>query len=339
MRLCTRCWQCGNVERQTDRKANSVSEVVAKMKICEKGIVMCVTTVAEVSKPKRFGRVLGKLVIAIFVTAVFSNLSACGSSNDDAGTESVFDESIIAETPSLQINTVPSAINGYFLSRETTEFADGSVIRDHSFVLNSDERTMSRTDFGQSTEAGTEVVHFFNEAGLIISRENRDESGVAYQTFNSEYDSNRRLIASKSFNGADPFLTGIFEYSGNILTRKEFNSSVNGSSFSETTYTYSTEGVLEASALTSPLIRKRLVNNYVFDSESRLSTVLEMDSTTSIVESTVTIEYDENNNVVSMSEFDESGELSILTTFEYTAAEGNIPNLNLHDIIYNFDQI
>jgi len=43
--------------------------------------------------------------------------------------------------------------------------------------------------------------------------------------------------------------------------------------------------------------------------------------------------------VVGMSEFDEGGKLSILTTFEYTATEGNVPNLNLHDIIYNFDQI
>jgi len=253
--------------------------------------------------------------------------------------ENATDESIIAETPSPQSNTVPSAINGFFLSRETAQFGDGSVIRDRSFVLDSAERTLSRIDSGQSTGAGFDVVHFFDDSGLIISRENRDESGVASQTFNSEYDSNRRQIASNSFNGADPFLTGIFEYSGNFLTRKEINSSVDGSSFSETTYSYSTEGVLEASMLTSPLLREPLVNNYVFDSEGRLSTVMEMDSTNSMIESTVTIEYDENNNVVSMSEFDESGELSILTTFEYTATEGNVPNLNLHDIIYNFDQI
>jgi len=300
---------------------------------------MCVMTLVEVSKPKRFGRVLAKLIVAKFVVAGFVSLSACSSSNDDAVVENATDESIIAETPSPQSNTVPSAINGFFLSRETAQFGDGSVIRDRSFVLDSAERTLSRIDSGQSTGAGFDVVHFFDDSGLIISRENRDESGVASQTFNSEYDSNRRQIASNSFNGADPFLTGIFEYSGNFLTRKEINSSVDGSSFSETTYSYSTEGVLEASMLTSPLLREPLVNNYVFDSEGRLSTVMEMDSTNSMIESTVTIEYDENNNVVSMSEFDESGELSILTTFEYTATEGNVPNLNLHDIIYNFDQI
>jgi len=242
---------------------------------------MCVMTAVEVSKPKRFRPVLAKLVIAKFVAASFVSLSACSSSNDDAGVENVTNESIVAETPSMQTNTVASAINGFYLSRETAKFADGSVIRDRSFILDSAGRTLSRIDFGQSTEAGFDVVHFFDEAGLIVSRENRDESGVASQTFNSQYDGDRLQIASNSFNGSDPFLTGIFEYSGNLLTRKEINSSVNGSSFSETTYTYSTQGVLEASMLTSPLLREPLVNNYEFDSEGRLSTVMEMDSTTS----------------------------------------------------------
>ncbi len=275
-------------------------------------------------------------------------LASCGSDSNSSDFDGADNDSDLVLTndntatglPNSEVNQFSSIVNGFYLTRETTRLANGITSFDRSYILDSVERTLSRQNVANSLSTGFDVVHFYDESGLIVSRENRQTgTNIAAQTFNSEYDSNRRLIASNSFNEADPFLTGTFGYVNGLLALKELRTTTSGSIFSVTTYTYNSEGLLQSSALNAPVFRDPILKNYSFNVENRLSTVQSIDSATLLIEDSLSIEYDENGNVTSVREFDQSGLLTSTTTYEYTNVVGNVPNLVLHELVYEFDQL
>lgn len=265
-----------------------------------------------------------------------------GCSGNDSGDDDSI-ESILPLNSELDADVATPWVNGFRLARESRESASGVVFSDDRFVLGADGRSFERSPASDATEQSSriEVIHRFDDNGFIVSQENLAGDGSVFQRFNSSYDNRGRKSTEQSFNGLTPFLTSSYERdSDGRLTQLQVINTNGGSLFSLRTYSYSSSGVLASISLTSPLLSFDLIDEFTFDDATgRLTEKREIDAATGGVDKTISYSYDNEGNLTVVEERGDSGAVTLTSRFEYEVAEDSVPNLPLHQIAHDIDQL
>ena len=270
-------------------------------------------------------------------------LTACGSSSGDSDD---FDPLPQSNNPNVPQYVVPISNNGFYLTSETVRMGDGNTFRQIEYVLNEAERTFSELDLDAGGESHVAVIYNYNEIGAITERRNVDSQGNVVQRFESHYDERRRVTTESSFNGEDGFI--VIDYRFNDVGApfsKVVRAAQNDAELSTTSFQYDNDRLLAASTLSSPLLPGEVRRLYSFMSVEELDEMgdpIEVDYLQSIIDelgARVEFEYDQFNNVSMKTTFAESGEIIFTAEYEYASTDSVVPNLPLHQIAYEYDQI
>jgi len=271
-------------------------------------------------------------------------LSACGDSGNSSASDDDDRAVELTNTGDSDTNSAERStsrgVNGYLLTKDSFSYNNGLADRITTYELDSDARKISKFESQGSGDPSLTVIYYYDDNGFITKRENVSNDGVVSQTFNMVYDAEGRLVSGTSFNGNEAFLTTefIFDEQGRRVG-KEVTGTLDGSGFSSTTFLY-TAGVLQSSELTSSLLSTPLINRYTMSSNGqRIERVQSIDPVTDLVEDTVGYEYDPQGNLKVSTFYGQDGAVVSTSTFEYSEVGGPVPNLTLHEHVFEFETL
>ena len=188
-------------------------------------------------------------------------LASCDSSmtetrSDMTGSTADSDES--SQSNVQNGATASDVVNGYYLTTATQSYSSGSNSYEETYVLDIDNRTLSKFE---KSIAGLQVlqqVFTFDSAGLIV----REDTPQFEQYIEATYSSDNRLLATVSFdvtgNGSDEESLStryIYDENGLLTSKIVRNLNINtGFSSPTTSFLYDTNNILQSTTLNSPLV-------------------------------------------------------------------------------------
>ena len=241
--------------------------------------------------------------------------------------------------------SIRSAFNGFQLQSigSIVYLTNGRTLESATlFSYDSNEQAIieivsSSTEF-QEEDAQIRSITTFTDAGLpdvVVSF----TSGNVLSTTVYEYDQTNRLSATKTtieFDGSEQRLKYVFNDAGQTTIQRAIEP-VKQQETSRASYDYDSQGLLLSAEYVTSFTGLFEAVIFQHDSRDRLSGFNTLNSLFAGANESVVYLWDDNNNLVRIDEFDESGGLTRSRQLEYVEADSNVFNSVLFDLIFGPD--
>ncbi len=255
---------------------------------------------------------------------------ACGSpKNEDKG----FEPLPQSNNPNVPQYEVPEVANGYFLQSRVVSFGNDPTFREIEYTLDETTQSLSEYDVNSNGEKTLALVLNYNEDGLITQLQDIAPTGTVLQTFQTRYDSRKRLVSEATMVRELPIFSTQYRFNDvGAPFKKVVSLTADETEFSETTFQYDNDRRLVSSIFRSELLPQEVRRNYTFSTDGLRLEAIEGDDGARIV-----FEYDEFGNRIAETTYNEVGEVTFTSVLTYVQVEGKVPNLPLHRAAYEPD--
>ncbi len=277
---------------------------------------------------KAANKVRQLLLAAIVVLASSLAISACGGGSNVA-TEPMDDEGSEVSTEAVVPNPITSVFNGFMLYEEVIRSASGDLNSKRYYRYNSDLNRITRSiafDDGETIEqAEVDREIELNTQGYptTITRLNGGEVVLLDDhSFNSAGQLDFRTTQSPQISAPPQQIRYQYNEAGQMISESS-SDPIAGGVTSNTDYTF-TNGLLTGSVSYFPAGSPVASTVFSNDQSDRISGWRQELSGGLVTSASYT--YDENNNIISVEIFDESGALT--RTHNYSYVENTVPVYN-----------